>query len=50
MITLGYGDIVPINKGERVFVIIVAILACGVFAYSFNSIGNIFQAMDKKNI
>jgi hypothetical protein len=39
MITVGYGDIVPITIFERIYVILVTLIACGVFAYSVNSIG-----------
>jgi hypothetical protein len=41
MNTVGYGDIVPVNNIERVFVIAVTLVSCGVFAFSVNSIGNI---------
>ena len=34
MITVGYGDIVPITKTERIFAMFIMILACGVFAYT----------------
>jgi hypothetical protein len=46
MITLGYGDIVPTTFSERIVVIGVAFLACGMFAYSFNKIGTIFQSIN----
>ncbi|EWS71163.1 cation channel family transporter (macronuclear) [Tetrahymena thermophila SB210] len=39
MITIGYGDIVPQSTNERVYVIFVAFVSCGVFAYSINTIG-----------
>ncbi|KAL4507042.1 hypothetical protein ABPG72_001835 [Tetrahymena utriculariae] len=39
MITIGYGDIVPQSTNERVYVICVAFVSCGVFAYSINTIG-----------
>ncbi|KAL4507037.1 hypothetical protein ABPG72_001830 [Tetrahymena utriculariae] len=47
MVTLGYGDIVPITSMERVFVIIMSLSSCGIFAYSFNQIGDIFQEMQR---
>ncbi|CAK62923.1 unnamed protein product (macronuclear) [Paramecium tetraurelia] len=50
-VTVGYGDIVPVTTFERIFVIIVTLLLCGVFGYSISNIGNIFKQMsDKKTI
>ena len=37
MITVGYGDITPINTQERLFVMIITLIACGVFAYALVS-------------
>jgi hypothetical protein len=39
MITLGYGDIVPINTIERGFIVILTMFSCGVFAFSLNRVG-----------
>lgn len=36
MITVGYGDIVPVTFYEILFVTIAMFVSCGVFAYSFN--------------
>jgi voltage-gated potassium channel Kch len=36
MITIGYGDITPITTLERIFVILITLISCGVFAYSLN--------------
>lgn len=36
MITLGYGDIVPVTTKERIFVIAMTLVSCAVFAYSIN--------------
>ena len=41
MITVGYGDIVASNDNERIFVIFVTFIGCGVFAYAINQIGTI---------
>ncbi|CAD8171955.1 unnamed protein product [Paramecium octaurelia] len=50
-VTVGYGDIVPITTVERIFVIVVTLLICGVFGYCLSNIGNIFkQISDKKGI
>ena len=43
MITVGYGDIHPYTNYEKIYVIIMTLISCGVFAYSVNTIGNIFQ-------
>ena len=42
MITVGYGDIHPFTSYEKLYVIIMTLISCGVFAYSVNTIGNIF--------
>ncbi|CAD8091549.1 unnamed protein product [Paramecium primaurelia] len=50
-VTVGYGDIVPVTTVERIFVIVVTLLICGVFGYCLSNIGNIFkQISDKKAI
>jgi hypothetical protein len=41
MLTLGYGDIVPITTLERIYVIIITFISCGVFGYTMNTIGSI---------
>lgn len=43
MVTVGYGDIDPQNKYEVLFCIITMYITCGVFAYSLNAIGFIFE-------
>ena len=45
MSTVGYGDIFPINKYEKLFVIIVNFISCGVFAYCLNKISSILGSM-----
>jgi len=42
MITVGYGDIVPITVAERVFSIFTMLIASGLFGYTMNKIGRIF--------
>jgi hypothetical protein len=49
MITVGFGDICPTNPNEKIYVIILTVLSCGVFAYAVNTIGNIFSEISKKN-
>jgi len=36
MITVGFGDIVPISNIEKLFSIFMMILACGVFAFALS--------------
>ncbi|KAL4508017.1 hypothetical protein ABPG72_021390 [Tetrahymena utriculariae] len=43
MITVGFGDIVPINKYERMYVIFQTCFSCGIFAFAINTIGNIVK-------
>lgn len=42
-LTVGYGDIVPVTNIERIFVIGMALVICGLFAYTISSIGNILK-------
>ena len=46
MTTVGYGDIIPVSKREKVFAIVIMSLACGVFAYTVGSIGNVISKRD----
>jgi hyperpolarization activated cyclic nucleotide-gated potassium channel 2 len=41
MATVGYGDFVPYTAIERLYAILCMIVACGMFAYTVGSIGNI---------
>ena len=34
MITVGYGDITPINNDEKIFGVFTMLLACGIFGYT----------------
>ena len=43
MITVGYGDISPVHRNEKIYTIIITLISCGVFGYSINTIGSIFQ-------
>ncbi len=42
MMTIGYGDILPITSLERIYVIILTVISSGIFGYSMNTIGSIF--------
>jgi len=41
MITVGYGDVVPVTINERLYCMVAMLIASGVFAYTINSIGAI---------
>lgn len=47
MATVGYGDLTPNTKLEKIFVMFAMIIACGIFAYSVGSIGTI---VNKSNL
>jgi len=49
MNTVGYGDLTPQNPLEMLFTIIFIYIACGVFAYSLNSIGIIVNDLTKRS-
>jgi hypothetical protein len=42
MITVGFGDTVPCNIYEKLYVMVMMLISCGVFGYSINMIGSIF--------
>ncbi|EAR85630.2 cation channel family protein (macronuclear) [Tetrahymena thermophila SB210] len=46
MVTVGYGDIVPKNLEERLFVIFVMLMACGIFAYTMNTMGSVLSQIE----
>ncbi|KAL4483358.1 hypothetical protein ABPG72_008000 [Tetrahymena utriculariae] len=50
MITVGYGDFTPQNPTEMIISIFTMLFSCGVFAYSINAIGKIFNTLNKKNL
>ncbi|KAL4505998.1 hypothetical protein ABPG72_013759 [Tetrahymena utriculariae] len=43
MITVGYGDFLPQNQQEQILSVITMMIACGVFGYSLNEVGSIFN-------
>jgi hypothetical protein len=45
MLTVGYGDILPVSTPERAFNIIVMLMGCAIFGYSMNSIGLLVQSI-----
>ena len=48
MITIGFGDITPISKVEKIYIIFISILASGIFAYAVNTIASIFKEIEEK--
>ncbi|KAL4479754.1 hypothetical protein ABPG73_017975 [Tetrahymena malaccensis] len=46
MVTVGYGDIVPRNIEEKLFVIFVMLMACGIFAYTMNTMGAVLSQIE----
>jgi len=49
MMTVGYGDIIPLNNIEVLFTLIAIIAGCAIYAYNLNSIGLILQKIYKEN-
>jgi len=49
MITVGYGDIVPMNMAEKIFGMFTMLLACGVFAYTMNTIASVLTELEQFN-
>ncbi|EAR83114.2 cation channel family protein (macronuclear) [Tetrahymena thermophila SB210] len=49
MITIGYGDIFPVNIFEKIYVIFMTFITCGLFAYCLNCIGEIFRDLKQKS-
>ena len=43
MLTVGYGDVVPVTPLEKIYVIVMTLFACCVFGYTVNIIGTIFS-------
>lgn len=49
MLTVGYGDITPVNQREYFFNIWAMFLGCGMFAYSMSRIGEIFKDLGESS-
>lgn len=43
MVTVGYGDITPSTKNEKIITIFITLISCGVFAFAVNTIDVIFR-------
>ncbi|KAL4490784.1 hypothetical protein ABPG72_021838 [Tetrahymena utriculariae] len=50
MITVGYGDITPINLIEKTFVMIIMVFNCGLFGYYINAMSEIFKIQEQENM
>ena len=50
MSTVGYGDQSPVHRYEKIFIIFVMIMSCGLFGFSINSIGGIIDELTKRKI
>ncbi|EAR95256.3 cation channel family protein (macronuclear) [Tetrahymena thermophila SB210] len=49
MVTLGYGDIVPITLNEKLYAIGVALVGCFILSYSMNQVGEILNGLAKSS-
>ena len=49
MMTVGYGDITPLNTYEVFFTIVAIVAGCAVYAYNLNSIGLILQKIHQED-
>lgn len=47
--TVGYGDIVPITVGEKVFASFIMVLACGIFAFTLANVGGLVNYQTKES-
>lgn len=36
MLTVGYGDMIPSNMVERIVIVVLTLISCGVFGYALN--------------
>ena len=48
MVTVGFGDIHPVNQIEKLYVIIITILSSGLFGYTISVIGSIMHSKSLK--
>lgn len=47
IMTVGYGDITPVNNTEKIYSIFVILFGCMILPYSINCIGIVIQSMNK---
>ena len=48
MVTVGYGDLVPVTSAERVYTVIAMIISSALFGYSLNTVGDIIREMNRE--
>lgn len=48
MVTVGFGDVVPISSNEKIYVTLFCLVSCGIFGYAVNTIGAIFHELSEK--
>ncbi|KAM3139802.1 hypothetical protein pb186bvf_008044 [Paramecium bursaria] len=46
MLTVGYGDVLPVNQNEKIYAILTMLIGCCLFGYVMNSIGVIFDRIN----
>jgi len=49
MSTIGYGEIYPITINERMYIIFMSLVACGVFGYSVSAISSILNEVTRRS-
>ncbi|KAL4467000.1 hypothetical protein ABPG74_010597 [Tetrahymena malaccensis] len=47
MVTVGYGDVIPISYEEKAVNILFMLFLCGIFGYSMNTVGSILQSLNE---
>jgi hypothetical protein len=50
MVTVGYGDVLPITPIEKTLCVILMLVSCGIFAYSMNTIGHILENFNQEEL
>lgn len=46
MLTVGYGDVLPVNLNEKIYTLLTMLVGCCLFGYVMSSIGGIFDRID----
>ena len=47
--TVGFGDNYPVTPIEKIYIIIMTVFSCALFAYTVNTIGSILTEYSLKN-
>lgn len=50
MVTVGYGDVLPVTAAEKTICVVLMLVSCGIFAYSMNTIGNILENFNSEEV